>query len=304
MSCSVEIIDFKRPEGNRKNLYVNSIPGSSEEDVQEYLYSVFSVYGLINGIQIYSYSTSNQSVKVAGYYAFVTFYSVLAAHSAKESLSNKITIAGTECKIAYAKRKKDAQTVATLHFSKCQELANYYLGFNGWSTTIKLLVQKICNFIHSSLTAIACLIEDNEEDSSGNDLRKVRYVCVTRIDITGHHLNSEGMGAWEETYLVKDPTSKAKAICKSKKLAYQRSLENAFSKVILIVLPNGKVTVEVDTTQPDPVILTEKQLDDSNVLKVNELDELPDEDVEDVKDEVDEDVDAINLHILHELEEM
>lgn len=286
MSCSVEIIDFKRPEGNRKNLYVNSIPGSSEEDVQEYLYSVFSVYGLINGIQIYSYSTSNQSVKVAGYYAFVTFYSVLAAHSAKESLSNKITIAGTECKIAYAKRKKDAQTVATLHFSKCQELANYYLGFNGWSTTIKLL------------------IEDNEEDSSGNDLRKVRCVCVTRIDITGHHLNSEGMGAWEETYLVKDPTSKAKAICKSKKLAYQRSLENAFSKVILIVLPNGKVTVEVDTTQPDPVILTEKQLDDSNVLKVNELDELPDEDVEDVKDEVDEDVDAINLHILHELEEM
>ncbi|VDH91338.1 RAD52 motif-containing protein 1 [Mytilus galloprovincialis] len=138
MSCSVEIIDFKRPEGNRKNLYVNSIPGSSAEDVQEYLYSVFSLYGLIHGIQIYPYSTSNQSEKVAGYYGFVTFYSVIAAHSAKESLSNKITISGTECKIAYAKRKKDTQTVTTLHFAKCQELANYYLGFNGWSTTIKL----------------------------------------------------------------------------------------------------------------------------------------------------------------------
>ncbi|XP_076101495.1 RAD52 motif-containing protein 1-like [Mytilus galloprovincialis] len=286
MSCSVEIIDFKRPEGNRKNLYVNSIPGSSAEDVQEYLYSVFSLYGLIHGIQIYPYSTSNQSEKVAGYYGFVTFYSVIAAHSAKESLSNKITISGTECKIAYAKRKKDTQTVTTLHFAKCQELANYYLGFNGWSTTIKLLT------------------EDNEEDSSGNDLRKVRYVCVTRIDITGHHLNSEGMGAWEETYIVQDPTSKAKAICKSKKLAYQRSLENAFSKVILIVLPNGKVTVEVDTTQADPVILTEKQLDDSNLLKVNELDQLPDEDDADLKQEVDDDVDAVNLHILHELEEM
>lgn len=46
------------------------------------------------------------------------------------------------------------------------------------------------------------LTEDNEEDSSGSDLRKVRYVCVTRIDITGHQLNSEGMGAWEETYIV------------------------------------------------------------------------------------------------------
>jgi len=26
-----------------------------------------------------------------------------------------------------------------LHFSKSQELANFYLGFNGWSTTIKVV---------------------------------------------------------------------------------------------------------------------------------------------------------------------
>lgn len=69
-------------------------------------------------------------------------------------------------------------------------------------------------------------------------------------------------------YLFLDPTSKAKAICKSKKLAYQRSIENAFSKVILIVLPNGKVTVEVDTTKPD-LILTEKRLDEDKCLQVS-----------------------------------
>lgn len=64
-----------------------------------------------------------------------------------------------------------------------------------------------------------------------------------------------------------DPTSRGKAVCKSKKLAYQRAVENAFSKVIIIVLSNGKVTVEVDTTRPE-LLLTEKILDDENVLKV------------------------------------
>ena len=33
-SCSVEIIDFIRPEGNRKNLFITNIPGNSETDIQ------------------------------------------------------------------------------------------------------------------------------------------------------------------------------------------------------------------------------------------------------------------------------
>lgn len=68
-------------------------------------------------------------------------------------------------------------------------------------------------------------------------------------------------------YIFADPTSRGKAVCKCKKLAYQRAVENAFSKVILVVLSNGKVAVEVDTTQPE-LLLTEKVLDDENVLKV------------------------------------
>jgi hypothetical protein len=34
MSCSVEIIDFTRPERNRKNLFITNIPGNSETDIQ------------------------------------------------------------------------------------------------------------------------------------------------------------------------------------------------------------------------------------------------------------------------------
>ena len=41
--------------------------------------------------------------------------------------------------IAYAKRKIKEETPPpqNLHFQKCQVLANHYLGFNAWSTTVK-----------------------------------------------------------------------------------------------------------------------------------------------------------------------
>ena len=45
--------------------------------------------------------------------------------------------------------------------------------------------------------------DEVERVGDERELLKVRYICVTRLDITGHHLNSEGMGAWEEKYFVK-----------------------------------------------------------------------------------------------------
>ena len=72
----------------------------------------------------------------------------------------------------------------------------------------------------------------------------------------------------EYFYIFADPTSRGKAICKCKKLAYQRAVENAFSRVLLLVLSNGKVAVEVDTTRPE-LMHTEKMLNDKNLLKAS-----------------------------------
>ena len=43
--------------------------------------------------------------------------------------------------ISYAKRKKEGadQVSSHLHFIKCEELANCCLGFNGWSSSIKMV---------------------------------------------------------------------------------------------------------------------------------------------------------------------
>jgi len=41
--------------------------------------------------------------------------------------------------VKFASRKKEAQT-SGLYVSKCYELANYYLGFNTWNTSIASVI--------------------------------------------------------------------------------------------------------------------------------------------------------------------
>ncbi|KAJ8317098.1 hypothetical protein KUTeg_005002, partial [Tegillarca granosa] len=187
----------------------------------------------------------------SGYYAFVTYYLAMNAKTAKDSIGNTLFIKGSMCKVSFAKRKKEVvEPSPPLHFIKCQDLANYYLGFNGWSLSVKMVSRQ--------------LKKDTEE--SVGQLQKVRYVCVIKLDITRQNLYAEGIGAWEEMYALKDPQSRSKALCKCKKLAYQRAIENAFSRVLVIVLSNGKVMVEINTMKPE-IQLSENKLDDTPVLQ-------------------------------------
>lgn len=63
-----------------------------------------------------------------------------------------------------------------------------------------------------------------------------------------------------------DSLSKIVAFHKAKKISYQRSLQDAFSKIILVVLPNGKVAAERNSSKVD-IFWQEASL--SPVLKVN-----------------------------------
>ncbi|OWF49510.1 RAD52 motif-containing protein 1-like [Mizuhopecten yessoensis] len=312
-AVSLEILEFIRPEGNNKNLYITGIPWMEEAEILDKFYQLFTTYGPVYGIRLCPASIKisrpvsepdtppfNCRVGIAlndtdkdkstppggnneqnGYYAFVTFYLAMSAKRAKDNLKSRLIIQGNECKISTAKRKKEISR-ATLHFTKCQELANQYLGFNGWSTSVKLL-------------------ECDSEVQEG-EIKKLQYVCVVRLNIAQHGLSTDGLGAWEESCLTTDPTSRAKAICKAKKLSYQRAVEDAFSRVLLIVLNNGKVSVEIDTTRPD-ALLAQKQVNMEPVLKVNELDKEPEEEQIDMSFNDIDDIDDINLHILHQLEE-
>ncbi|KAK3576606.1 hypothetical protein CHS0354_023123 [Potamilus streckersoni] len=149
------------------------------------------------------------------------------------------------------------------------------------------------------------LYEETGQAESINDMPSVKYVCVVRLDFPHQKLHTDGMGAWQESYLKHDPTSRGRAVCKCKKLAFQRALEDSFSRVLLVVLSNGKVTVEIDTTKPE--ILAQELQEEEAVIKVNNLDEDPGldeaqgEETESIAATM-EDLDINNLDILQQLE--
>ncbi|XP_060560881.1 uncharacterized protein LOC132720713 [Ruditapes philippinarum] len=103
--------------------------------------------------------------------------------------------------------------------------------------------------------------------------------------------------------------SRIQATCRCKKLCHQRAIENAFSKVLLIVLGNGKTMVEIDTTKPE---FKCDNIPDDQLIKVNELDDKPDSEAidEDITGDINlsskisaGEIDDINLQILQELED-
>ncbi|PVD32535.1 hypothetical protein C0Q70_07975 [Pomacea canaliculata] len=223
----------------------------------------------------------------ACYYAFVKFYSHFAAKKAKAFLSKNLKLGSQICKVEFANRTKETEMQQVLPAVKCQELANYYLGFNGWSSSIKRLE------------------EDQQVHEDSSRTRCKRFFCIIELTFPKQGLSTQGLGAWEEMYTLQDSCSKALAIHKARKCCKLRAIEHAFSKVLLIVLHNGKVTVEINTSKPD--MLTDMQVEkmaDEQVLRVTELDdELESEDNEDAGNQENNILlDDVNLHILQELE--
>ena len=66
-----------------------------------------------------------------------------------------------------------------------------------------------------------------------------------------------------------EPESHSIAVCKAKKSAYNQAVQSAFHKVVLVVLGNGKVHVEVNTTVRD-LLDYDQHLKMDDLLKVND----------------------------------
>ncbi|XP_052763419.1 RAD52 motif-containing protein 1-like [Mya arenaria] len=302
MAGDVEIIDFTRPDGSRKNLFITNIPGKlADEDVVYQLRETFEPYGLLFRVQVFptqwkpkpGTEVENTEQQCSGYYAFVTFYSAMEATKAKGALNSVVMRAGEECKIAFAKRKKELQEKCSLYFTKCYELINHYLGFNSWSTTLKTM------------------FEDKESVTDTSRTLYIKYVSLVELRVLD--LVTEGVGVWQEA-LVKstDPLVRIQATGKCRKLCHMRAIENAFSHLLLVILGNGKVHVEIDTTVPE---LRTDVVKDDQLVKVTELSDQPmmEQEMNDKEDATTTSVstnklsasalDDINLQILQELED-
>ncbi len=205
---------------------------------------LFSQFGLVHDIHIpvsdhiASALPSPQPTTLG--YGFVKFYSLSAASSAQQGLDRRGKIGGRSLRVCWcltsmeictnpdplqvqfaARRQAPLPSSHHLYHPKCQELANHYLGFNSWSVSI--------------VSMVTC------EDGGGGG--KVCYQCSVQLTLRLCECVSVGVGRGEAQVL--SPTERAKVIGTAKKLAYRRACENAFSKVIIAVLPSGKAIPEV-----------------------------------------------------------
>ncbi|XP_069490155.1 RAD52 motif-containing protein 1 isoform X5 [Ambystoma mexicanum] len=229
MATSVEIIEFRVPTENNKTLFVWNITARmSEEETYIYLMKIFSEFGLLYSIRV----CRNAAVAEAGYYAIVKFFSSRDASRAQIKCDKQVLFQEVPLKVRLCTKQKGyLQLGRGLNSVKCQDVANHYLGFNGWSKRI-VMIQNISGF------------EDMEEEDAEKgteaepDAKSLKYLSVIEIQLHKHGLCSRGVGVAEEK--LQNPNE------------------------------NGKVAAEYSSVREDAVdCLSEEEL--QGLIQVNDL---------------------------------
>jgi len=167
---------------------------------------------------------------------------------------------GIDLKLTFAKQRQGRKE-APLDINRCIELANYYIGFNCWSSSIMSLSQES--------------LELNETNGSF----KCNYTCKTTFRLLdGRFVEATGKAS-------NTSNEKRFAIEYAKKNAVTDARKNAFQQIVLIELIGGKVAVhflndslefwekkEEETTKKDKVIEMKSNL--SDFLDSNEMQQL------------------------------
>ena len=121
--------------------------------------------------------------------------------------------------------RQSRQKEKKLSFAKCCDIANYYLGFNGWCVSVG---SETCDVGPSEVVA-SCDVRVSVKGISDWTLRGEAQAVIAVAENEECH---NGI------------TNQLHAVGLARKLAYQHSCEKAFSKLIIIVLPiSGKISV-------------------------------------------------------------
>ncbi|XP_038635811.1 RAD52 motif-containing protein 1 isoform X2 [Scyliorhinus canicula] len=147
-----------------------------------------------------------------------------------------------------------------LNSIKCQELANYYLGFNGWCSRI-IALQNISG-------AGGC--EENTQELAQPERKNIKYICIMEVKFINYGKCCRGIGVSEEVDQdTTDPLNFALKLGRTQKAATQKALSDAFQKILLIVLGNGKVSLQWSSEQDETDCFTEEEL--QTQLEVNDI---------------------------------
>ncbi|NXI53759.1 RDM1 protein, partial [Chloroceryle aenea] len=228
---------------------------------QHSLFSAFSRFGPLYSVRAHR----NAAVAGPGCYAIVKFYSAGDAGRAQRVCNGQRLFQKSPVKVgeqngqSLSNQSSLLARVLALNSTKCQELANHYLGFNGWSSRI-ITLQNVSGFD-----------EENEELGKTFQKRSVKYLCALEVMLPQHGVRARGVALGEaDVENAEDPLEFVMATRRVQKLAVGKALSNAFQKILLVVLENGKVAVEYNSSHEEPTdSLTEEEL--KGLVQVSEL---------------------------------
>ncbi|KAE8606591.1 hypothetical protein XENTR_v10010793 [Xenopus tropicalis] len=178
-----EVVSFTIPTESNKIVFVWNISAQKpEEEIYCSLLKVFSQFGALYSLKL----LPNAGVCDPGYYAVIKYYCCRDASKAQEACDQKTLFQDTPLKVRVCNKQKGFQYKSlSLNSSKCQDLANHYLGFNGWSKKI-IALQNISG------------LDEAEDEGEVQEKTKLRYLCLLEVGLPGHGIRSRGVGVAEE----------------------------------------------------------------------------------------------------------
>jgi RNA recognition motif-containing protein len=212
-----EIITFKTPT-ELSTLYVSNIPNDASNEA---LLGVFAPFGLLHEIYLFEHENSSH---MSGY---VRYYSVRTAKEAQRATHN-MELLGRKLTVNFCKKRpsSDEQRQFDLPVSRAVQLANFYIGFNKWT---------------SSIISMERLEFGKREDYL---LFFCSYKCIVKFTLRedGRFVYGVGEGSAESA-------DRGDVVDIAKKSALTKARKDAFSKTLIIVLASGKVIVHFSGTR-------------------------------------------------------
>uniref|UniRef100_A0A1A8CYB7 RAD52 motif-containing protein 1 n=2 Tax=Nothobranchius TaxID=28779 RepID=A0A1A8CYB7_NOTKA len=251
----VDVLEFRVPVENNKALFVWDIsPALTEAQIYEGLFAVFSSFGPLYLLKVFH----NAPLHPPGFYSLVKFYSAAHASKAQHQTNGLLLFHNSPLKVKQSSKQAphfQCGRSTPLSHSRCMELANHCLGYNGWTSdiiTLKELSQDES--------------EDEEDEVGGVRQKNLRFGCLMQLNFPQHGLTTRGAAVVEDSFSCTGPDVVLQRRCQLQRLVREKALVQAFSTVLLILLGNGKVMVELKQTQ-DQCVSAETE----GVLQVNEF---------------------------------
>ncbi|XP_041830928.1 RAD52 motif-containing protein 1 [Melanotaenia boesemani] len=257
----VDILEFRVPVDNNKTVFVWDIqPFLTEAQIYEELFAVFSSFGPLYLLKV----CPNAPLHPPGFYALIKFYSAVQASNAQRLTDGRPLFQKSALKVKLSSKQTPHFLSSSLPLShtRCLDLANHYLGFDGWTSDIITLKE-----LPSEED------EGGDEEEGGVRRKSLKFGCLVKLCFAHHGLSTRGAAVLEDTFPLTGPDVVLQRRCKLQRLVREKALVQAFSSVLLVILGspsppgNRKVMVELKATSdrfgPDD--------ETEGILQVNEF---------------------------------